>query len=264
VPPYRESLLEALNEKILAVIAIFAVLSIITGMIYTPSTGWIEGTSIIIALFLLVVITSLNDWSKDKAFVNLQGLARDEDVSTVRGKKGSVSSIKNWDLVVGDVIYLSSGDKVPADCVLIDCNNLIADQCSLAYLDQEFRADVPKGEETDPFLYADSYIQVGSCRAMVAAVGRHTLRGEKDKKHDTKSKTPLELKLFNLSKTFTFIGIIAALVILATQLIMLALGTGFSDSDSKGAMFVKKLIESLTLALIVIIVSIPEGLPMAV
>lgn len=45
---------------------------------------------------------------------------------------------------------------------------------------------------------------------------------------------------------------------------MLALGTGFSDSDSKGAMFVKKLVESMTLALIVIIVSIPEGLPMAV
>lgn len=45
---------------------------------------------------------------------------------------------------------------------------------------------------------------------------------------------------------------------------MLVLGTGFSDSDSKGAMFIKKLVESMTLALIIIIVAIPEGLPMTV
>ena len=45
---------------------------------------------------------------------------------------------------------------------------------------------------------------------------------------------------------------------------MLFLGTGFSNSDSKGAMFIKKLVEDLTLALIVIIVAIPEGLPMTV
>lgn len=145
MPNIFDSIKEALNEKLYAVIAIFAVLSIITGVIYTPSTGWIEGTSIILALFLLVVISSINDYFKDKTFVNLQGMARDEDVSAVRGKIGSISAIVNWDLVVGDVIYLSAGDKVPADCVIIHSNNLTADQCANENLEAEFRADVPKG-----------------------------------------------------------------------------------------------------------------------
>lgn len=99
---------------------------------------------------------------------------------------------------------------------------------------------------------------------MISCVGRHCTRGINTKKLDTDTKTPLQGKLFNLSKTFTFLGIIGALIILAASLVMLFLGTGFSDNEKKGAMFVKKLVESLTLALIVVIVAIPEGLPMTV
>ena len=72
MPSFIDSLKEALNEKILAVIAIFAVLSIISGMIYHPTKGWIEGVSILVALFLLVLISSLNDLNKDNTFVRLQ------------------------------------------------------------------------------------------------------------------------------------------------------------------------------------------------
>ena len=90
MPGFLSSLKEALNEKILFVIAIMAVLSIITGVIYTPTTGWIEGVSILIALFILVLLTSLNDLSKDKTFVRLQGLALDESVTTIRGKIGAM------------------------------------------------------------------------------------------------------------------------------------------------------------------------------
>ena len=99
---------------------------------------------------------------------------------------------------------------------------------------------------------------------MVTCVGRHSSGWNEGKELDTKSKTPLEEKLFNLSKTFTFIGIIAAIAILALTMIMLALGGLFADGEKKGAMILKKLIENCTLALIVIIVSIPEGLPTTV
>jgi P-type E1-E2 ATPase len=59
-------------------------------------------------------------------------------------------------------------------------------------------------------------------------------------------------------------GILSAIAVLATSIIMLVFGAGFSDSDQKGALITKKLIENLTLALIVIVVAIPEGLPMTV
>ena len=128
MPGFLDSLKEALNEKILFVIAIMAVLSIITGMIYTPTTGWIEGVSILVALFILVLISSLNDLSKDKTFVKLQSLALDESLTTIRGKVGSMQSVNAWDLVVGDVIVLTAGDKVPADAIIFESQNLTVDQ----------------------------------------------------------------------------------------------------------------------------------------
>ena len=99
---------------------------------------------------------------------------------------------------------------------------------------------------------------------MVAAVGRDSTRGIEGKKYDTSSKTDLENRLFNISKKFTYTGILSAIVLLGTSIAMLALGTGFSDSEDKGSLILKKLIENMTLALIVIIVAIPEGLPMTV
>jgi len=109
-------------------LGVFAFLSIVTGMIYHPLNGWIEGFSIYVAIFLLVLITSFNDWRKDRQFVRLQSLARDEEVSTIRGKDNAVQTLNIWDLVVGDVVQLSAGDKVPADCLLLSGSNLTVDE----------------------------------------------------------------------------------------------------------------------------------------
>jgi Ca2+-transporting ATPase len=255
---------EACREKILALIAIMAVLSAITGMIYGGLPGCLEGLSILVSLFVLVLIATFNDLRKDRSFVRLQELARDEDVNVLRGKVGQKQTLNIWDLVVGDVVVLTAGDKAPADCVIVESQNAVADQGSVTGFEQSgLERRAAKGA-TDPFLYADSYLLAGSVKAVVAAVGRHSTRGVKSEKLDTSTKSPLEGKLHNLSKTFTFIGIVAAGIILATSLIMLLLGTTFSDSDKKGAMFVKKLVEDLTLAVIIVVVSIPEGLPMTV
>jgi len=52
--------------------------------------GWIEGVAILCALALLILITSINDWNKDRQFVKLQSLSRDEDVTVIRGKQGAM------------------------------------------------------------------------------------------------------------------------------------------------------------------------------
>lgn len=77
-PTYRDSLCDALRDKILLTLAICATLSLISGMVFNPKTGWIEGTSIYASILILVLITSLNDWAKDKKFVRLQSMMADE------------------------------------------------------------------------------------------------------------------------------------------------------------------------------------------
>jgi len=79
---------DALNDRILLIVAIFAVLSIIPGMIVEAATGWVEGVFILVALFVQVLITAFNDHSKDKKFVQLQSHNRDEELPCLRGKKG--------------------------------------------------------------------------------------------------------------------------------------------------------------------------------
>ena len=188
-----------------------------------------------------------------------------------RGKKGSVQSCNIWDLVVGDIVHLSAGDKVPADCMIVDGMQIIVDESTINPLKGPGEQRVIKNDlhvsddrQKDIFLYADSYVMEGGCKAVVCCVGPSSTRGVLGKKYEVTEKTPLELKLFNISKTFTYIGILAAIAILATSIIMLVFGAGFSDSENKGSLILKKLIENMTLALIVIIVAIPEGLPMTV
>jgi hypothetical protein len=79
-----------MNERILFVLGICGVLSIITGMIADPILGWLKGVCLLLALVLLIVVTSLVDWVKDKQFVALQSLGKDETIPVFRGKKGSI------------------------------------------------------------------------------------------------------------------------------------------------------------------------------
>ena len=105
-------------------VAIFAVISIIPGMVIHPATGWIEGCFIFVALVIQVLISSYNDYNKDSKFIELQSLSRDEDLPVVRGKRGSMQTVSIWDLCVGDIVQLGPGDKIPADCLVVESANL--------------------------------------------------------------------------------------------------------------------------------------------
>jgi Ca2+-transporting ATPase len=141
-------------------------------MIMSPSTGWIEGTSILIAIALIVLIGSCNDWSKDKKFAEINAIAQNGTVPVIRGKAGCSTQVCIWDLVVGDVILLREGDCVPADCIIIDSTNVVVDESNF-----EGRSDrVEKNVKSDPFLYANSNLVGGHCRAVVAVVGDQSSR----------------------------------------------------------------------------------------
>lgn len=57
---------------------------------------------------------------KDKQFVRLQSLIKDEDIPVIRGKYGATQSVNIYKLVVGDIILLETGSRVPADCILVE------------------------------------------------------------------------------------------------------------------------------------------------
>jgi magnesium-transporting ATPase (P-type) len=67
-----------------------------------------------------VVISAANDWMKDKQFVQLQSAIKDEDMTVIRGKFGTTHSVNVYTLVVGDIVLLDTGSRVPADCLVVE------------------------------------------------------------------------------------------------------------------------------------------------
>jgi Ca2+-transporting ATPase len=121
-----------------------------------------------------------------------------------------------------------------------------------------------KSRESDPFLFADSYVTNGTCKVLIAAVGENSSRGINDDEFDTREKeTELTHRLDNIGGSLKFIGLIGSLIILATSLTVLFLQVGINDAVG-GKIFTKKLVDSFTIALIMLVVAIPEGLPMTV
>ena len=90
--------------------------------------GWIEGVTIIGATFILVSLASVNDYSKDRQFLKLLDKVKDEEVAVLRGKQGLTLGVKVDELVVGDIVLLETGSRVPSDCLLIDGTDISVDE----------------------------------------------------------------------------------------------------------------------------------------
>lgn len=93
--------------------------------------GWIEGLSIFIAVAIIVSVTAGNNYMKEKQFQKLVSKAADEYIAVYRGEDGSTTTVLNSDLVVGDVIKIESGMRVPADCLLINGTDVACDESAM-------------------------------------------------------------------------------------------------------------------------------------
>jgi Ca2+-transporting ATPase len=182
-----------------------------------------------------------------------------------------MQTISAWDLVVGDIIQLKPGDKCPADCIVLNSANLAVAEPKPRDVDAEEELDGPeydtnqaKDAMNDPFLYADSYVTRGICKVLVCVVGEFSTRGIKDTKYDTReNETELSRRLDNIGGSLKFLGLITSIVVLGTAMIVLFINKGVDETLDGGA-FTDRLVNSIIVALILLIVAIPEGLPMTV
>lgn len=149
---------------------------------------------------------------------------KDEEVAVIRGKYGATQSVNIYDLVAGDIIILESGARIPADCLLIEGQDLSIDESY--YNPNEVRAvrkrvasEKNYNENPDPFLLSQSLITSGVGKAVVCCVGPLSRRGIYEEKLDTSTKTPLENKLANLAGIFTKAGLYAAILIFLASLV---------------------------------------------
>ncbi|XP_055594402.1 plasma membrane calcium-transporting ATPase 1-like isoform X6 [Uranotaenia lowii] len=175
---------EALQDVTLIILEIAAVISLLLSF-YQPADddepvleeeeehySWIEGLAILVSVFVVVIVTAFNDYSKEKQFRGLQSRIEGEHKFSVI-RSGDAVQINIGDIVVGDICQIKYGDLLPADGILIQSNDLKIDESSLTGESDH----VKKSESTDPMVLSGTHVMEGSGKMVVTAVGVNSQAG---------------------------------------------------------------------------------------
>lgn len=118
------------EDFILKVLCVAAVVATVVG-IYNDgfAIGWVDGVSILVAIIIIVIVTVGNDLAKEAKF---QELMQRSDVMSARVRRSdAMKTVDSEDLVVGDLIELEQGDTVPADCLIIESQEIATNESVL-------------------------------------------------------------------------------------------------------------------------------------
>jgi len=270
----------ALQDKVLILLSIAAVISLALGFAQDfgtprepgdPPVDWVEGVAIMVAILIVVMVGSVNDWQKERQFKALNEKKDERGVKVIRGGVEKVIDIK--EVVVGDVAILEPGEIVPCDGVFLSGHNVKCDESgatgeSDAIKKLSYEECINAAEEmahTDCFMISGSKVLEGYGSYVVIAVGQKSFNGRimMALRGDTEN-TPLQLKLNDLAELIAKLGTAAGTVLFVALMIrfFVQLGTGepARTASEKGFAFVNILIIAVTL----IVVAVPEGLPLAV
>ncbi|KAJ3767782.1 Ca-transporting ATPase [Lentinula raphanica] len=282
----------AMKDKVLILLSIAAVVSLALGFFQDfgtprspdagPKVDWVEGVAIVVAILIVVIVGSLNDWQKERQFKALNDKKEERGVKVIRGGVEKVIDIK--DVVVGEIALLEPGEIVPCDGIFISGHNCRCDESAatgesdairkVSWDDwsalREKHADDKDAHHSelahiDCFVMSGSKVIEGVGKYVVIAVGQKSFNGRimMALRGDSEN-TPLQLKLNDLAELIAKLGSAAGLLLFTALMIrfFVQLGTGepVRTASEKGIAFVNILIISVTL----IVVAVPEGLPLAV
>lgn len=248
---FKRFLLQFKNIMII-ILLLSAVLSLFISIFHKDTENLFEA---ILILAIVIINAIVGVIQEQKAENTLAALASSiEPFSTVI-RNGAIEKIKVHELVVGDVVLLKTGNKVPADIRLFECKNLECNESSLtgeSHLVQKKADTINKKnlplQEQSNICFSGTSITSGSAKGIVVATGKNTEFGKIAKvlSSQTKQKTPLEKNIDKIGKVLT-IGIL--IIVAIVFLIQLVFNKNFSPIDA--------LLTSVALA----VAAIPESLP---
>ena len=285
LPPEKENsilehIIECFEDPTLRVLLAASIVSLIIGVAKDGiKTGWIEGTAIFFAVFLVVSISSYMNYQETEQFLKLSRETKLKKVLVIRDGKEKEISIE--DVLVGDILKLRIGDIINVDgFVFGDAKagmdeSPVTGESDVMWKVNEFEQ---KGQKyTCPFVFSGSQVVDGYGNMVVAAVGDKTFEGankqlinssggksDDDEDGEDANLTPLKKQLNELSNLIGDLGYLMAILIglvlfLKETIINLTNGISIFTSHE-----VDVIVNAFIIAVTVIVVAIPEGLPMAV
>lgn len=230
---------------------------------------YFETIGIVIAILVASLISAISEYGSNKAFERMQEESSKINVRVRRNKK--IIEISIDDIVKNDVIILSSGEKIPADGILIR-GKLSVDESSLNGESKEVYKELTKDINIisdKNKVYRGTTIYDGTAEVLITKVGMDTLYGKMAKELTAgEDISPLKLRLTNLAKIISKIGYIAAILIAISYLFSkIFILNNFNLSIIKAIplnTIIGYILEAMTLAVSVLVMAVPEGLPMMI
>eukprot|EP00742_Colponemidia_sp_Colp-10_P000696 GILJ01000758.1.p1 GENE.GILJ01000758.1~~GILJ01000758.1.p1 ORF type:complete len:1153 (-),score=201.35 GILJ01000758.1:459-3812(-) len=292
VPPpkgFWELCWDAWGDFTLRILTFSALISLAIGLAMEEdkSHSWIEGFAILMAVVIVVCVTATNDMQKEKQFRALNAVRNNRDVFVMRN--GEKTSVSVFDLQVGDVLLIESGDDIPADALLISGFSVRSDESTMTgetdLIDKASVSDClakirdlrgetgvgaaqGKGHHAvpSPVLVSGTKVMEGTGRALIVAVGKNSEVGRAMSlmQQDAEA-TPLQMKLERIARDVGKMGLFAAVITVCVLYLRFliecfAMEKYAFDNDSSPSELVRYFIVGVT----IVVVAIPEGLPLAV
>ena len=255
---------EACTEPML-ILLFFAWIITVAVNIVNVATGnghfdFYECIGILVAIVLSVTLTVVMEGRSAKAFEELNKIKEGVEIKVVRG--GVVQYVPQQDLVVGDIVYLETGNKVAADGRLIESLSLQSDESSLTGESAPVKKDAaalfadaatPVAERAN-MVYSGCFITGGTGKMVVTDVGDSTQFGliAREIQKETEGRTPLQEKMGRLGKVITAIGGVCAALIFLIQLVFV-LVRGMASFENISNAFIG--------SIVLMVAAVPEGLP---
>lgn len=273
-PPEKEPLwkqfLEKFTDPLIIILMIAGVLSI--GISFYEYFGLNEGFTvffepigIFVAILLATGLAFYFELKADKEFAILNQVNDDELVEVIRNC--NATQIPKKDVVVGDVVIINTGAEVPADGELLECVSLNVDESTLTGEPMCHKSVDEKDFDPDA-TYPTNHVLKGTKVMEGHGIFRVTAVGDKTENGkvfvaaqiDDSVKTPLNEQLDGLSDLITKLSYGFAALVVIGRLLIYFLG----DNSMEWAHITAYVLQTLMIAVTLIVVAVPEGLPMAV
>ena len=258
-------LLESLGDPIIKILLVALAIKVV---FLFQSFDWFETLGILIAIFLASFISSISEYGSEEAFKKLQ--EENEKMKVKVRRNNTVKEIKIDEVVVGDLVLLESGDGIPADGYLVE-GKISVDESRLNGESKEQKKIAAKVENAQSSLLRGAVVYEGVGRMLVTKVGDATIYGSLAKEVQEKEPmSPLKYRLRGLAKTISKIGYVGAFLVTFSYLFsVLIMENNFEIAKIMATItnfpvMMDHLIYALTLSVTIIVVAVPEGLPMMI
>ena len=262
-------LITSLSDPIIKILLIALAIKVI---FLFSSFDWYETIGIVIAIFVASFISSISEYGSEKAFIKLQ-----EEASKIKCKvkrDGKLKEISIDDVVVGDIISLEVGDKIPADGYLVS-GELTVDESSLNGEAKEIykeSVDLWKNTINDKNrVFRGTVVYSNSAYMKVTEVGEDTLFGKiTHELKESQPPSPLKVRLSALAKVISRIGYVGAFLVSFSYLFsVIVINNNFNidlirETIMNFPLITSYILYALTLSVTIIVVAVPEGLPMMI